>query len=69
MVELESLDNVDQKDLQGLIENHFKYTESSKAKELLDNWEVNVKHFIKVIPTDYKKALERLALEQQLVTA
>ncbi len=69
MVELESLDNIDQSDVRELIELHAKYTQSEKASELLHNWEESLKHFVKVIPTDYKKALERLASEQQIITA
>ncbi len=69
MVELETLDKVDQKNIYKLIRNHYKYTQSEKANELLGNWENTINHFVKVIPTEYKKALERLALEQQIVTA
>jgi glutamate synthase (ferredoxin) len=69
MVELESLDNVDQSDVRTLIETHSNYTQSEKAGELLSDWEENLKHFVKVIPTDYKRALERLASEQQIITA
>lgn len=69
MVELESLDNIDQSDVHAIIEDHSNYTQSEKAGELLSNWEENLKHFVKVIPTDYKRALERLASEQQIITA
>lgn len=69
MVELESLDNIDQSDVHALIDAHSNYTQSEKAGELLSNWEENLKHFVKVIPTDYKRALERLASEQQIITA
>jgi len=69
MVELESMDSVDENEVRALIENHFRYTDSRKANELLGNWEGSLKYFVKIIPTDYKKALERLALEQQIITA
>jgi len=64
MVELETLNEYDQNDLKSLIENHQSYTDSSLATKLLDDWSTNAKHFIKVFPTDYKKALERIASEQ-----
>ncbi|MDR1567427.1 MAG: glutamate synthase large subunit [Streptococcaceae bacterium] len=41
--------------LKALVENHFKYTNSKKAKALLDNWETEVQHFVKVYPTDFHK--------------
>ena len=69
MVELETLDSVDESDLRTLIQTHFDYTKSTKAHELLEDWDKTLSHFIKVIPTDYKKALQRLALEQQIATA
>jgi glutamate synthase (ferredoxin) len=34
---------------------------SPLAKRLLDDWENQQKHFIKVMPIDYKIALQRLA--------
>ena len=42
------------------------YTNSPLAKRLLADWENESKHFIKVMPTDYKKALQRLAEEEQI---
>lgn len=46
--------------LKELIENHYKYTESDKAKEILENWGEESKKFIKVYPTEYHeiKAIE-----------
>jgi glutamate synthase (ferredoxin) len=42
-----------------------KYTGSPLGSELLKNWKTTQKHFIKVMPTDYKAALERMAQEQK----
>ena len=53
----------DSQELFELIQNHYHATESTKALMILENWDSQLKHFIKVIPTDYKKALERLAEE------
>ena len=41
-----------------MLENHFGYTGSKKAKRILDNWERDHKHFVKVIPDAYAKVLE-----------
>ncbi|MDR3234343.1 MAG: glutamate synthase large subunit [Planctomycetaceae bacterium] len=43
--------------LRGMIQKHFDYTESTKAKELLDNWERTKNLFVKVIPMEYRAAL------------
>ena len=36
---------------------------SSQAKKILNSWPKEMKRFIKVMPTDYKRALEILAKE------
>ncbi|WP_424196579.1 glutamate synthase-related protein [Ampullimonas aquatilis] len=46
--------------LKSLIEQHFRYTGSTRAKALLENWEESRKQFIKVFPTEYKRALAEL---------
>jgi glutamate synthase (NADPH/NADH) large chain len=47
--------------LRGLMERHFKYTGSSRARELLDNWETARGKFVKVFPTEYKRALGEMS--------
>jgi len=56
--ELEPLSQDDQDTLQGLIEQHRKYTDSSIATKLLADWHTAKSAFIKVMPTDYKRVLE-----------
>ncbi|HWI48992.1 MAG TPA: glutamate synthase subunit alpha, partial [Rummeliibacillus sp.] len=46
--------------LHQLLEQHVHYTESTKAKQILNNWTQYVGRFIKVVPTDYKKMLNRI---------
>ncbi len=58
MVEFEPITPKDEKELKQLIKNHFKYTNSELAYNILDHWKTKLPHFIKVMPTDYKKALE-----------
>jgi glutamate synthase (NADPH/NADH) large chain len=43
--------------LKGLIERHFKYTGSTRARALLDDWSSARSKFVKVFPTEYKRAL------------
>ncbi|WP_069470616.1 glutamate synthase large subunit [Candidatus Marithrix sp. Canyon 246] len=55
MVELEAVDEAEF--LKGLIQKHLDYTNSSRAQAILDNWNDYLPRFIKVMPTDYKRAL------------
>jgi glutamate synthase (ferredoxin) len=64
MVELEDLQESDLKTVQELLQNHVDYTNSPKATEILKDWKKSSKNFIKVMPTDYKKALELLAKQE-----
>tara|TARA_B100001027_G_scaffold104121_1_gene71644 strand:- start:1436 stop:3394 length:1959 start_codon:yes stop_codon:yes gene_type:complete len=50
----------DIKELKELIENHFRYTRSSVAKKILDNWKKELLNFKKVMPTDYKRVLQEM---------
>ena len=43
--------------LKSLIERHFKYTGSTRARTLLDDWSTARNKFMKVFPTEYKRAL------------
>ena len=56
-LELESLKTADLKTIRDLISKHQEYTGSPIAGRLLMNWRTASKHFIKVMPTDYKRAL------------
>ena len=46
--------------LKELIENHFTQTGSMTARNLLENWSNCRGHFVKVFPTEYKRALKEL---------
>ena len=53
----------DETQLQQLIENHFKATESPLAKRILSDWKTYLPKFKKVLPEEYRKALERIKQE------
>ncbi|VFR42989.1 Glutamate synthase [NADPH] large chain [plant metagenome] len=56
--------------LRRLVENHFRYTGSYQAREILGNWETARAKFVKVMPTEYRRALVemyRAANPEQLV--
>ena len=69
MIELETISNTeggkltdnyllhDKERLEHLIKNHYRYTNSPKAKRILDNFESYLPKFIKVMPTEYKRVL------------
>jgi len=66
MVDLESVWRREDKDrLQVLIERHLELTGSVRAKYILDNWSGMIGRFVKVVPIDYRKALERMQAEEQ----
>ncbi|MEE9353971.1 MAG: glutamate synthase subunit alpha, partial [Methylococcaceae bacterium] len=66
MVELEKVDHEhDIDELHGLIQLHFEHTESTVAKNILDNWKSSLSQFVKVMPTDYKRVLAERALHDE----
>jgi glutamate synthase (NADPH/NADH) large chain len=48
----------DEERLYQLISNHLHYTESTRAKQILDNWVEYRPKFRKVMPVEYRRALE-----------
>ena len=66
MVELERVRTpADEKELLSLVEKHYRYTDSTVAKRIIDNWPAYGARFVKVMPTDYKRALQQAAPEAQ----
>ncbi|MDA7712310.1 glutamate synthase-related protein, partial [Flavobacteriaceae bacterium] len=63
MVALEDPDEKDLATIERLLNNHLDYTKSPKAAAILKDWPANTQHFIKVMPTDYKRALALMAEE------
>ncbi|CAA6809753.1 MAG: Glutamate synthase [NADPH] large chain (EC [uncultured Thiotrichaceae bacterium] len=76
MVELESMDfdeaqediadltEADEERLRDLIQKHHFYTDSTVAEKILDEWETYLPKFIKVMPIDYRRALENMKQKQ-----
>ena len=65
-IEFESISEDDAAELKSNIEKHQLYTNSKKATDLLSDWENSLAHFVKVMPTEYKRALERLETEEPM---
>ena len=58
MVELEKVvETEDINNLKNLLMKHHKYTGSTVAATLLQNWDDELARFVKVMPIDYKRAM------------
>ena len=66
-IEFETVEGNEADELKHLIERHVDYTSSTKGIELLNDWNTSLENFVKVMPTEYKKALKRLETEVQMV--
>jgi glutamate synthase (ferredoxin) len=64
MIELETPDKQDVDLIKSLVEKHFSNTSSQVAEKIIKNWKIYKDKFIKVMPTEYKLALEKLAKEK-----
>ncbi len=50
----------DEAQLRRLIEEHYRWTGSLRAREILDHWDASLPRFIKVFPHEYRRALGEL---------
>lgn len=66
MADIEALEDFDKKLLQQMVRNHFSYTSSKKALDLLNDWETSLGHFIKIMPRDYKRVLKEKKIQPNL---
>ena len=65
MVDLESVwHSDDRKNLKDMLSDHLKHTGSTAARRILDDWEAQLPLFVKVIPIDYRKVLERMRMNE-----
>lgn len=56
----DQLTKQDEVQLHHLIEQHYLYTESTKAREILNNWVTAKESFVKVIPEQYEDMLQKI---------
>jgi glutamate synthase (NADPH) large chain len=61
-------DQTDEVQLKKLLEEHFKWTGSRRARELLDDWAQARAKFVKVFPTEYKRALGEINARKAVQT-
>ncbi|MBN1996330.1 glutamate synthase large subunit [candidate division KSB1 bacterium] len=65
MVDLESVWSEEDKALlRNMVEEHYMHTNSPRAKHLLENWEAHLPLFVKVMPIDYRRVLERMRQDE-----
>ncbi len=55
------LGETDEHLLRDLVEKHFRFTGSLRARMILDNWSALRGRFVKVFPNEYRRALKQLA--------
>ncbi|MHC4259668.1 MAG: glutamate synthase large subunit [Planctomycetota bacterium] len=69
LVELETVWQQEDKELlKDLIQRHLYWTHSKRAQQILDAWADMVGKFVKVVPIDYRKALEKMWAAEQRAT-
>ena len=61
MVDLDGLDDTDLEWLHGMITAHVDATDSAVGQRVLADWPGQQKHFVKVMPRDYKRVLGAIA--------
>ena len=63
-VHFNHLDKADEHALREQIEKHLRYTGSPRARHILENWTAYLPKFTKVMPTEYRRALQEMAAQQ-----
>ncbi|HBS05287.1 MAG TPA: hypothetical protein DEA96_09995, partial [Leptospiraceae bacterium] len=67
MVDLEPLvEPQDIDEVLHMITRHQEYTNSTRAAEILKDWPERIREFVKVIPGDYKMALQKMEEENAM---
>jgi glutamate synthase (NADPH/NADH) large chain len=65
MVELSGLDNEeDETFVKDCVKKHVYWTDSPYAKTILAEWEERRRQFVKVLPVEYKRALQEMKLAE-----
>jgi len=68
-VDVRHLGLADEALLKGLIEKHALYTGSLQARDILADWTTYRARFVKVMPNEYRRALNEMAAQKQLEAA
>jgi glutamate synthase (NADPH/NADH) large chain len=65
-VHFNHLGKADEHLLREFIENHLRHTGSVRARTILDNWARYLQKFVKVMPTEYRRALQEIAAQHAM---
>jgi glutamate synthase (ferredoxin) len=61
MVDSERLEDAEEiAHVRAMIERHLQYTGSTRAKQVLDNWDEMLAKFVRIMPKDFKRAVASL---------
>ena len=63
-VHFNHLNRADEHVLREQIEKHLHHTGSPRARHILEKWTAYLPKFIKVMPTEYRRALQEMAAQQ-----
>ncbi len=66
LVDLEALDEHDEALVRDLVVEHQERTRSPVAMRLVAGWDAHVREFVKVMPRDYRRALEEKAAAESI---
>ena len=66
---LANMSGSDEERLTQLLTNHFRYTGSTRAKDILDDWATYRTQFVKVMPVEYRRALREMEQLRMLQAA
>ena len=58
MIAFDHISGEDRTRIYSLMNNHYRYTGSTVAKEILSDLEGSLRNFVKVLPVEYKSVLE-----------
>ncbi len=65
MVDLDAMDDDDINWLHGMIQAHVDATDSAVGQRVLTDWENELKNFVKVMPRDFKRVLQAIAVAER----
>ena len=54
-------------ELHDMIDKHYRYTGSPRAKMMLDDWDIVRRMFVKVFPMEYRRALGQMKKVERFV--
>ena len=64
MINFDKIDNQDIDLIYSLLKNHYSNTASKVAENIISKWNSEKNNFVKIMPIEYKAALEKLKEEK-----